>query len=99
MNPAQWKWYVRPFRLPPKGNGWVSNGGGAQVRWRPDGKELFYIAPGGTLMAEDVHVTGSSFEVGAPKVFVPYRDFVVGRAGGPTNAWRYAISAKDAALP
>jgi serine/threonine protein kinase len=83
--------YVRPFPASSEGKWLVSNGGGAQVRWRPDGKELFYIAPGGTLMAEDVHVTGSSFEVGAPKVL--FRTEILGGAGGgPTNAWRYAIS-------
>jgi len=42
--------YVQPFpgpavRLP------ISTSGGAQVRWRRDGKELFYIAPDGELMA------------------------------------------------
>jgi serine/threonine protein kinase len=42
--------YVQPFpgpgaRIP------VSAGGGTQVRWRRDGKELFYIAPSGELMA------------------------------------------------
>lgn len=29
----------------------VSKGGGVQPRWRPDGRELFYIAPNGDLMA------------------------------------------------
>ena len=29
----------------------VSRGGGTQVRWRHDGRELFYIAPDGMLMA------------------------------------------------
>jgi Tol biopolymer transport system component len=32
----------------------ISNGGGSQPRWRRDGKELFYMAPGGKLMAVDV---------------------------------------------
>jgi hypothetical protein len=42
-------------------------------------------------MAADIHVTGSSFEVGAPKVL--FRTEILGGAGGgPTNAWRYAIS-------
>jgi WD40-like Beta Propeller Repeat len=29
----------------------VSTRGGAQPRWRPDGRELFYVAPNGDLMA------------------------------------------------
>ena len=35
--------YVRPF--PGPGSQWqVSTAGGSQPRWRPDGKELFYVA-------------------------------------------------------
>jgi hypothetical protein len=40
---------VRPF--PEPGGKWqVSAAGGSQPRWRPDGKELFYVAPTGKLM-------------------------------------------------
>jgi len=31
----------------------VSGNGGTEPRWRADGKELFYIAPGGSVMAVD----------------------------------------------
>jgi len=42
--------YVRPF--PDAGGKWqLSTGGGSQPRWRPDGKELFYIATDARLMA------------------------------------------------
>ena len=48
--------YIRPF--PPGGDRsgkWqISANGGQQPRWRGDGKELFYIAPDGGLMAVDV---------------------------------------------
>jgi len=37
----------------------VSAKGGAQVRWRSNGKELFYIALDGTLMAVPIRVTES----------------------------------------
>ena len=42
--------YVRPF---PSGHArtQVSSHGGAQPRWRADGRELFYVANDGTLMA------------------------------------------------
>ena len=43
--------YVRPFPASSGGKWLVSNGGGNQPRWRPDGKELFYITPGSELMA------------------------------------------------
>jgi serine/threonine protein kinase len=37
----------------------VSTNGGAQVRWRPDGKELFYIALDGQLMSVPIRFTNS----------------------------------------
>jgi serine/threonine protein kinase len=53
--------YVQPFpapgaRIP------ISTAGGAQVRWRQDGKELFYIATDGALMA----VSFDAAHVGKP---------------------------------
>jgi Tol biopolymer transport system component len=44
----------------------ISLNGGAQPRWRRDGKELFYIAPDGKLMAVDVRTT-PQFDHGVPK--------------------------------
>ena len=42
-------------RLPPNGSRFqVSNGGGTAPRWRADGRELFYIAADGKLMAVPV---------------------------------------------
>ena len=57
--------YVRPF---PVGDGkWqVSSTGGADPRWRRDGKELFYLATTGTLMAVAVEA-GSVFKPGVPQ--------------------------------
>jgi serine/threonine-protein kinase len=46
--------YVRPFPGPAEG-AVVSTGGGRQVRWSSDGKELFYIAPDARLMAVAMH--------------------------------------------
>jgi len=42
--------YVRPF---PSGSGkWqVSTAGGTSPQWRADGRELYYVAPDGRLMA------------------------------------------------
>jgi eukaryotic-like serine/threonine-protein kinase len=36
----------------------VSNAGGMQPRWRRDGKELFYLAADGTMMAAEVSTAG-----------------------------------------
>ena len=62
---GNWEVYVSPF--PGFGSKWqVSRGdGGEEPRWRRDGKELFYLAPGGRLMAADVK-TGAGFEAGFP---------------------------------
>jgi Tol biopolymer transport system component len=43
----------------PGGKLQVSTNGGAQVRWRPDGKELFYIALDGQLMSVPIRFTNS----------------------------------------
>jgi serine/threonine protein kinase/Tol biopolymer transport system component len=43
----------------------VSRGGGTAPRWRGDGRELFYLAPNGKMMAVDV-IAGQEFRVGTP---------------------------------
>jgi Tol biopolymer transport system component len=59
--------YVRPFPPSAAGKWMVSNGGGAQPRWRKDGKELFYFSPDNQLMSVEISATGSSFKAGTPK--------------------------------
>src|SRR5262249_45170479 len=44
----------------------VSVGGGAQPIWRGDGRELYYLSPGGKLMAVPVRL-GAEFRAGAPE--------------------------------
>jgi Tol biopolymer transport system component len=63
--PDQYQIYVQSF---PAGSGkfMVSTGGGTQPRWRRDGKEIFYIADDGKVMAVDVK-TAPKFEAGTPK--------------------------------
>jgi Tol biopolymer transport system component len=59
-----WEIYVTSF---PSATGkWqVSRGGGDEPRWRSDGKEIFYLAPSGMLMA--VPVEGKTgFATGQP---------------------------------
>ena len=45
--------YVQPF---PTGGGKhpISREGGAEPRWRGDGRELFFLAPNGTMMAAGI---------------------------------------------
>jgi eukaryotic-like serine/threonine-protein kinase len=64
--------YVRPFLEgtlgPDNGGGQrqVSTAGGIHPAWRPDGKELYFIAPDSTLMATPVQVRGALLEPGDP---------------------------------
>jgi hypothetical protein len=59
--------YLQPFPGP-GGQAQVSTNGGAQVRWRRDGKELFYIALDGRLMAVPIRLasTTQAIEAGSP---------------------------------
>ena len=43
----------------------MSRGGGTAPRWRGDGRELFYLARNGKMMAVDV-IAGQEFRVGTP---------------------------------
>ena len=45
----------------------ISTAGGAQPRWRGDGKELYYIAPDSNLMAVPVETAGAQFRALIPK--------------------------------
>jgi Tol biopolymer transport system component len=59
-----WEIYVTSF--PGAAGKWqASRGGGTEPRWRADGKEIFYIAPNGMLMALPVNA-GGGFSTGAP---------------------------------
>jgi hypothetical protein len=76
----------------------VSTAGGALPRWRPNGKELFYVAPDNRLMAADVNTKGGTFEVKKVEplfgaVFDSYdvsadglRFMTVSPVGGQTNS-------------
>ena len=64
--------YVQPFPNPAGGKWMVSKDGGILPRWRRDGKELYFLAAGGTqLAAVDVSLS-PTFQAGIPKVlFLP----------------------------
>jgi dipeptidyl aminopeptidase/acylaminoacyl peptidase len=69
---ARFEVYLRPF---PASNGQfqVSTSGGTAPRWRRDGKELYYIAPDGKLMAVTMATTGRTPVMSAPvALFQPH---------------------------
>jgi hypothetical protein len=64
--------YIQPFQAPgataPRAAAkWqVSRSGGNRPRWRADGKELFFVAAGPSLMAAGIEVTGDALRPSAP---------------------------------
>jgi Tol biopolymer transport system component/predicted Ser/Thr protein kinase len=59
---------VQPFPNVAEGKWQVSTArGGLDPHWRADGRELYYIAPNGDVMAVEV-AGGDAFEPGAPRV-------------------------------
>ncbi|MEO8349351.1 MAG: hypothetical protein ABI610_10595, partial [Acidobacteriota bacterium] len=44
----------------------LSTNGGRAPRWRRDGKELYYVAPDGSVMAVPVSTGGARLEIGPP---------------------------------
>jgi eukaryotic-like serine/threonine-protein kinase len=58
--------YVQTF--PQQTGKWqISTAGGTQPEWNHNGKELFYLARDGKLMAVGVNTNGATFQPGIPK--------------------------------
>jgi len=64
---GRWEVYIRPFP-PTGGKSLISTNGGVMPRWRPDGKELFYVALDDRLMAVPIRNDREkhTIEAGAP---------------------------------
>ena len=60
--------FVRAYPAGP-GKWQISRDGGWWPRFSPNGKQLFYVASDGHLMAVDYSVKGSSFEAGTPRAW------------------------------
>ena len=93
--------YVQPF--PASGGKWqMSTSGGAQPRWRRDGKELYYLAgaAGGetSVTAVEVRASESTFDASVPRTLFRTR---IARQGanpqgavlGTTTESSYAVTA------
>ena len=85
----------------------VSTAGGIYPRWRRDGRELYYLAPTGALMAAPITVTGATLAPGAPVALSPTRivgggtDTGQGRQYDVTRDGRFLINTvlNEAAAP
>jgi hypothetical protein len=80
--------YIQPFPAGAKTP--VSSGGGAQVRWNRNGRELFYIAMDGQLMSVPMTLTGARAEIG--KVAPLFRTNVGGAVSLGVSRQQYAVS-------
>jgi len=65
------------------------DGGGIAPQWRADGKELYYIAPDGKLMAVPITTQGATLSPGAPVMLFQTR--IVGGGTWP-NKTEYDVS-------
>ena len=103
--------YVQPFSAGSPGTvggQWqVSTTGGMYPRWRSDGRELYYIAPDGKLMAAPVTFSGTSFRPGTPVALFQTRiygggtDMNVGHQYDVSSDGRFLINTvlEDATSP
>ena len=87
---GRWEVYVQPF--PVTGGKWqISSGGGGLPLWRPDGKELFFLAEGGKVMSAEIRTDGG-FQSGIPRQLfqadIKYRG----------DAWPYDVRADGQAF-
>jgi eukaryotic-like serine/threonine-protein kinase len=75
----------------PKTRVQISVGGGVQVRWRRDGRELFYLAPDSRLMAVPIRLDAghNTVEAGTPLPLFAAR--LSGSPQGPVNR-QYMVS-------
>jgi hypothetical protein len=80
--------FAPAFEKPLAAKWQISTAGGAPPRWRGDGKELYYMAPDGKLMAVDVKAAPESFQHGSPHALF------ASHADAPTGAisWSYVPS-------
>jgi serine/threonine-protein kinase len=85
---GQFEIYIKPF---PDVDGWlwkVSTAGGTRPLWAPNGRELFYLALDGAIMAARVHPRGTAWSAESPvKLFGgPYA------TGAPSEGRNYDVS-------
>ena len=68
----------------------ISTRGGAQGRWRHDGRELYYLTLDGKLMAVDIKASSSSIEPGTPQLL-----FNTGITGSPVARMNHYLVTRD----
>ncbi len=81
--------YIQPFQGPGS-RVQVSTGGGRQVRWRRDGRELFYVTPDRQMMSVQMESPGpGQWRVGTPVPLFPTSIYTPAAA---IHRQQYAVS-------
>jgi Tol biopolymer transport system component len=81
--------YVRPF--PGPGGQWqVSTAGGIYPNWAPNGRELYYVAPDGSLMATPIAANGAAITPGRPQEL--FRARIVGGGSDAGFGLTYVVA-------
>jgi Tol biopolymer transport system component len=88
--PGSHEIFVRPFPRSNDDQWQISSGGGIQPRWSRDGREIYYIAPDGKLMAVTITVVNGAIDVGKPKALFQTR--TPGGALTPFSRPQYDVS-------
>jgi Tol biopolymer transport system component len=91
INPTRHEIYVRPFPRVGEGHWQISQGGGRQALWSRDGRELFYVAPRGALMAVPVSPNGLAWSASTPTTLIEGR-YLTG-AGSIEQYRQYDVTA------
>ena len=73
----------------------ISSGGGSRPWWRRDGKELFFLAPGGRMMAIDIATGSGTIAPGSPAEL--FRSVFYGDVYTPDASGQRFLSARPAA--
>ena len=77
--------FVQPF--PPTGTKWqISRDGGRNVRWHPNGQELYYLSPDDTLMAANGLSNANKISIGQKLRIPAAATTVPAPAAAPTTA-------------
>ena len=94
--------YVAPFPGP-GGKRQISIHGGSYLRWRRDGKEIFYTGPDARLMAAEVNAKGNTIEVGQVRPLgIPVVTTATYRYDVAADGQRFLVAAvpeQNAAVP
>jgi Tol biopolymer transport system component len=87
---SRYEVYVRSFAEGTASRFQISVKGGAQPRWRADGKEIYYLSDG-KMMAAPVKTAGHSFERGSPRVLFESRA-LAGELGSGPQGYVYDVT-------